>query len=72
MLSENNIKKLKANPQDILYLGDQRWYLGGLRSSRFRLASKKIKEDSLVFISQKSLNKTYLLSDRLVFVKKII
>ena len=72
VLSENNIKKLKANPQDILYLGDQRWYLGGLRSSRFRLASKKIKEDSLVFMSQKSLEKTYLLSDRLVFVKKII
>ena len=71
-LSQNSVRKLKAEPQDIIYLGDQRWYLGGLRSSRFRLAKKITKEDSYVLISSKSLEKTYLLADNLAFAKKII
>jgi len=72
VLSEDNIKKLKAKPQDIIYLGDQRWHLGGLRSSRFRLAQKITKENELVLMSRKSLEKTYLLEDRLTFAKKLI
>jgi len=71
-LSQNNIEKLKAEAQDIIYLGDQRWYLGGLRSSKFRLSKKRVKEENIVLISPRSLEKTYLLEDRLVFAKKII
>jgi len=72
MLSKNNREKLKAESQDIIYVADQRWYLGGLRSARFRLSQKNLKEDDFILISSKSLEKTYLLEDKLTFAKKLI
>ena len=78
-LSENYISvskevalKMKADPYDIIYVGDQRWYLGGLRSGHFRLANYHNQEKNLVIISENTLNKSYLLLNKLVFSKKII
>ncbi len=65
-------RRMKAGAGDIVYVGDRRWHLGGLRSGHFRLAPCHSKGDKLLLISQETLEKSYLLFDRLVFSKKII
>ena len=71
-LSQQAIKDLKAKINDIIYIGDHRWYLGGLRSGHFRLAHLHKGKEDLVKISKESLNKSYLLKDKKAFAKKII
>ena len=71
-LSAANAKKMKADPLDCIYAGDSRWYLAGLRSGHFRLSSKQCQQDGKAFVSQKTLNSSYLLKTRPVFIKKII
>ena len=71
-LSKNSITKLKADLQDIIYLSDKRWYLGGLRSAHFRLVKAHNKDDSLVLMSKNTLEHSYLLKESPVFAKKII
>ena len=75
VLSKEVQEKLKALPGDIIYISDNRWYLGGLRSGHFRLAppqSELSVSSNEVRISQTTLSKSYLLPDRPVFLKKII
>ena len=71
-LSKNMVEKMKAGKQDIIYVADQRWYLGGLRSGHFRLGNIHERDDSLLLISKSALENSYLLSDKTVFAKKII
>ena len=71
-LSKNMAEKMKAEKRDIIYVADQRWYLGGLRSGHFRLGNIHDLEDSLLLISKSALDKSYLLNDKTVFAKKII
>ncbi len=65
-------QKMKSEVSDIIYVGDGRWYLGGLRSGHFRLTDCHNKEENLLFISQETLDNSYLLLDKAVFSKKII
>lgn len=74
-VSKETAHKLKALVGDIVYVGDNRWYLGGLRSGHFFLGA--IKESSSpephrVYISQNTLKESYLLPGKPVFLKKII
>lgn len=71
-LSESVTQKTRSKEQDIVYLADQRWYLGGLRSGHFRKGTPHNKASDIVLLSQKTLKDSYLLKDNLVFVKKII
>ncbi|MBC6415274.1 MAG: sodium:solute symporter family protein [Bdellovibrionales bacterium] len=71
-LSNKNVKRLKAEEQDIIYVSDNRWYLGGLRSGHFTLANKHPKKDSVLLMAKDTLEKSYLLKDKTVFIKKII
>ena len=71
-VSQAVAQQMKAEISDIVYVSDNRWYLGGLRSGHFRLASGHNKGENLLFISQKTLDRSYLLFNRLVFSKKII
>ena len=71
-VSKDMADRMKANPFDIIYVGDKRWYLGGLRSGHFRLADFHKKDKTLLMISENTLRKSYLLPDKLVFSKKII
>ena len=71
-LSKNMIEKMKAEKQDIIYIADQRWYLGGLRSGHFRLSGTHKLEDSVLLISKSALEKSYLLDNKTLFAKKII
>ncbi len=71
-ISKEMADKMKAGISDIIYVGDKRWYLGGLRSGHFRLAACHNKKKDLLLISENTLNKSYLLLNKLVFSKKII
>ncbi len=71
-ISKEMADKMKANTSDIVYVGDTRWYLGGLRSGHFRLAACHNKGKDVLIISENTLNKSYLLPNKLVFSKKII
>ncbi|MCY4321287.1 MAG: sodium:solute symporter family protein [Bdellovibrionaceae bacterium] len=71
-LSKTAIEKMKAEKWDIIYIADERWYLGGLRSGHFRLSSAHQLEDNILLISKNTLEKSYLLDHKTVFTKKII
>ena len=75
-ISKEAANKLKALVGDIVYIADSRWYLGGLRSGHFHLSSVceflSPEDSNKVYISQDTFNQSYLLPDRLVFLKKII
>lgn len=71
-VSKAAAKKMQAEISDIVYVSDKRWYFGGLYSGHFRLAPCHDKDDKLLFISQETLDQSYLLPDKAVFSKKII
>ena len=71
-LSKKNVDKMKAEPFDIVYVADRRWYLGGLRSGHFRLAGDHNQGEKVLLIAKETLDKSYLFPDKLVFAKKII
>lgn len=71
-VSKKNAERMKAEFFDIVYVSDQRWYLAGLRSSHFRLADTHNQGDDILFISQETLDESYLIPDKIVFAKKII
>ena len=71
-VSQEAADVMKAKINDIIYMADQKWYLGGLRSGHFRLASCHGKGFHQVRCSKATFQKAYLLLNRKVFVKKII
>ena len=71
-LSKKMAESMKAERQDIIYVADQRWYLGGLRSGHFRLGDMHKREDNLLLISKQTFAKSYLLDNKTLFAKKII
>lgn len=70
-LSKKNCKKLKAKVGDLIYLADQRWYLGGVRSGHFRLKAVHGK-DEWVYISKIGKEHSFLLDGRKIFIEKTI
>ena len=70
ILPESARAKLKARPGDLIYLADDRWYLGGVRSGHFRL--KAFARASEVLISKEGFKKAFLEEGRKVFVEKTI
>lgn len=71
-ISKNNAEQMKAKLLDIIYVGDNRWYLAGLRSGHLRFNHFHNKGDNTVLISKDTLNQSYLLIHQAVFAKKII
>ena len=71
-VSQKKAEEMKAKVHDIIYVGDQRWYLGGLRSGHFRLEKLHKGEEDQIKISEDSLNQSYLLKEKPAFAKKII
>lgn len=64
---------IKANKNDLLYLSDMRWWLGGLRSSQVKLFDSHDLEDiNIILMSENTFNGAFLLKDKLVFVKKLL
>ncbi|MDE0118598.1 MAG: sodium:solute symporter family protein [Bdellovibrionales bacterium] len=73
-LSQKVCDLLKAKRGDQIYVSDNRWWLGGIRSGHFVL--KDIYDDGddklLLFISEEGVKRAYMLLDRKVFLEKII
>jgi|TARA_B100000287_G_scaffold427770_1_gene477983 SSS family solute:Na+ symporter len=53
--SKNDMKKMKANPGDFLYIQDARWWLGGLKSAH-SVYGKPHNEDGVVYINASHLD----------------
>ena len=74
VISKSAGEKLNTKAGDFIYLADERWYLGGVRSGHFRL--KRINDDKqaarLVYISKKGCQRSYLLEGKKVFIEKTI
>ena len=71
-LSKKKAEIMKAELSDIVYVADKRWFLAGLRSGHFRLAFCHNKEEDILFMSQETLEQSYLIRENSVFAKKII
>lgn len=71
-VSGKAVDQMQAKAEDIIYMADQRWYLGGLRSGHFRLAPCHKGELNQVRCSEVTFKTAYLLSGRKVFLKKIM
>ena len=69
LLSKNICEKMGAEKGDLVYLSDNRWYLGGVRSGHFRLRRVLTSEDE-VFISSEAVKRSYLLLGKKVCVEK--
>ena len=53
--SKNDMKKMKANPGDLVFIEDSRWWLGGLKSVH-SVYGNPHNEDGLVYINSNHLN----------------
>ena len=53
--SKNDMNRMKANPGDLVYIQDARWWLGGLKSSHSVFASPH-NEDGVVYLNSSELN----------------
>jgi len=53
--SKNDMKKMKANPGDLVFVEDSRWWLGGLKSAHC-VYGEPHNEDGLVYITNKHLS----------------
>ncbi len=65
-------KKLKAQLGDIVYIADQRWYLGGVRSGHFRLKGFHNQDENKVHLSEKTLQTSYIDLNKKIFIEKIL
>jgi SSS family solute:Na+ symporter len=73
VLSANDLAKLKARPGDLLFIEDERWWYGGLRSVQLR-AARPHEDDGVLQISAEALEAGHLSVDagRRVRVQKIL
>ena len=71
-LSPQSMAHMEAEPGDIIYISDQRWWLGGLRSHHVKLKTKSTLSHGEMAMSTETFNKAYLLHHRLVCAEKLI
>ena len=72
ILSEEIARRIKAEAGDLVYLADQRWFLGGVRSGHFRLKDIQKNGGLWARISKKGQTKSFLLDGKKLFVEKTI
>jgi SSS family solute:Na+ symporter len=63
--------ELQARPGDLLYVSDDRWWLGGLRSVHVK-AGEPHDKGPVVLLGEATIDQGYLLRDRPVRVEKIM
>ncbi len=71
-LNPKNLKKLKAHEGDMLYVSDDRKWLGGLRSDHVYAVSGTDVPEHVLEISSRSLRSAYLIKKNPVLVEKIL
>ena len=71
-LSGDNLGTLKANDQDMIYISDERWYLGGLRSNHVKVVANKGLNNDVIKMSQRTFDEAYLLEGKKLTAEKIM
>ncbi|MBT3236459.1 MAG: sodium:solute symporter family protein [Bdellovibrionales bacterium] len=69
--SASVMKRLKANPSDIVYVEDNRRWLGGLRAGHIKAHDIHQGEDDVVMLSAQTFHDLYLLEGKQVRLEKI-
>lgn len=70
-ISQSAMETLKADEGDMIYLADNRWYLGGLRSEHVKTTKPHERDDNAVLLSNETSTEAYLLKNRTVYLEKI-
>lgn len=70
-LSPAVMKKLKAEPGDLIYLEDARWWLGGLRSKQFKAVEAHELEGDVVLVNSQAVEEAHLELERPVTLEKV-
>ena len=71
-LSQKVCQKIEAELGDFVYVSDQRWFLGGVRSGHFKIKSLHSESDEKVQMSSEGEKRAYLLKNRNIYVEKTI
>ena len=71
VLGSEHLSKLKAQDDDLLYISDARWYLGGLRSNHVKVKSKKDLKSDEIKMSKVTFDNSYFLKGRKLNIEKI-
>ena len=69
--SPSVMKRLSAEPGDVVYVEDARWYLGGLRSDHMKAAAPHDRDDDTVLIAQQTFEEAFFIKGNPVTVDKI-
>jgi SSS family solute:Na+ symporter len=70
-LASSVMERMKADPGDMIYVADSRWFLGGLRSSHVKAAPPHDDKAGTVRMSKATFDDAYLLEGRPVSLEKI-
>ncbi|MCJ8277946.1 MAG: hypothetical protein HRT44_06500, partial [Bdellovibrionales bacterium] len=71
-LSPDAMKIMNAKDDDVIYISDSRWWLGGLRSFHVKVKTNKALKDTEVAMSTPTFTEAYLLPDQSLYAEKII
>ncbi len=71
-LSQEVCDLLKAKLGDNIYVSDNRWWLGGIRSGHFKLKGIHNQNEEILLLSEESVQRAYMILNKKVFVEKII
>jgi len=70
-MNPKDMDVLKAEDQDMIYMEDSRWQLGGLRSNHVKVRGNTALKTHTVSMSKKTYEEAYLLEGKKVSVEKI-
>ena len=71
-MAKSNMDILKANDNDLIYISDERWHLGGLRSNHVKVFSGKGFDVNTIAMSKKTFEESYLLEGKPLTAEKIM
>ena len=71
-MSKANMGLLKANDADLIYIADQRWHLGGLRSNHVKVFTGKGFDVNSIAMSKRTFDEAYLIDGKPLTAEKII
>lgn len=70
-LNKTDARKMAVHNGDIIFIEDDRWWMGGLRSAHTKLAGNHELEDGTVCMSQKTFDRAMFLTDQKIRAEKI-
>ena len=70
-VSQKTMDQLKAVAEDMIYVEDQRWWLGGLRSLHTKAANAHNKSDDIIMMNKKTWENGLFLDGKKLKIEKI-